>query len=446
VSSNKECKFDTGGAAHRGPPYLLLESLLRAIYIGLIVLTAATRFLIRKKVFRRTEKADLAKQLRWIAVKVGGAWAKLGQILATRHDLFEPEAIAILAELQDKMAPIPFDKINDVLLRSLPSTLLQLENIAKTPLATGSIAQIHLAESRKIGRLALKIKKPRTEKLIFLDIMIAKAMAKIVSKLPLSRQLPVVETMDLVCDAVWKQTDFSLEVSNTKRLQLCFSASPNVRFVRVYPELSSNEVIVMEYEEGLHRLDEISVPLLDHHRIIEVSLEAIYEMFFYHGLVHCDVHAGNVLYRKSGEVVFVDCGLVVTVNKNDREDFIDFFLCISLNRGDRAADLILRKALHVPKDINIAKFRNAISSLIASVSGLTAKDFSVGEFVRTLFKIQKAFGVRGSADFTWMALVLLTFEGVVRGRHPEIDFQRIAMNLVVARRARNAGDSINPVT
>jgi ubiquinone biosynthesis protein len=425
----------TWGLIRCAPPHLFFACCRRTGYICFIVLIAAIKLFIHQKVLRdRTTQSNLAAQLRWCAVKVGGAWIKLGQILATRHDLFEPEAIELLAQLQDRMPPVPFDQIKRVLLRSLPPILLQLENIAETPLATGSIAQIHFAKSTEFGPLALKVKKPGIEGLIRLDITIVRAIARVVSILPTFHRLPVIETVDIVCDAVWKQTDFCLEASNTEKLRVLFNESTNVRFAKVRGELCSSDIIAMEYEGGLRRLDDISIPLNRHRHIIEESLRAVYEMLFFHGLVHCDVHAGNILYRECGDVMFLDCGLVVAIDKDDREDFADFFMCISLNRGERAADLILRKALFVPNDVKSNQFKDATAGLINSVSGLTAKNFTVAAFVVSLFKIQRHFGVKGSAAFTWMALVLLTFEGVVRGKHPEIDFQRIAIELVLKHR------------
>ncbi len=333
------------------------------------------------------------------------------------------------------MPPVAFPQIIEILNRSASLKHADVQRVEVQPLATGSIAQIHLAQSATRGRVAIKVKKPGIERKIVLDLAIIKGVAFLFSKLPAFRHLPLREAVNDICTSVQCQTDFHLEASNTERFRSIFGNSSNVRFPKVYHELSSAEIIVMDYEEDLWRLDDIRVSIIAHRRIVETALRAIYKMIFFHGIVHCDVHAGNVCYRKSGEILFLDCGLVATISRADREDFLDFFMCIALNRGRQAAEIVLRTALCVPTDVDRAGFRNATAELINSVSGLSAGEFSVARFLISMFAIQRRFGILGTPAFTWMATVLLIFEGVVRGKHPQIDFQDIAFNTMIQHRA-----------
>jgi ubiquinone biosynthesis protein len=412
----------------------------RVCLISFIALCLAAKFFIALALQRvrpnsTSRQRILAEQIRHAAILAGGAWIKIAQILATRHDLLEPDAIAILSELQDRIPPIPFEQVRKILNGFMQSGGRDIQRIDEVPLATGSIAQIYRATSRTRGQIVIKVRKPGIEQQITLDLTIARTISLLISKIPAFKDLPIIETMDDVCRAVRLQTDFNLEAFNTNRFRSLLFESGQIRFAKIYRELSSPDVIVMDYESGLLRLDDIRVSTAAHREIVENALRAIYEMIFFHGLIHCDVHPGNLCYRESGEIFFLDCGLVTAVSATDREDFLDFFLCIALSKGRQAAEIVLRKAICLPDQLDRAGFERETADLISSVSGLSAGEFSVAAFLVSMFAIQRRFGVVGTPAFTWMALVLLIFEGFVRGKYPEMDFQDIAFNVIIQRRA-----------
>jgi len=46
--------------------------------------------------------------LRWAMTALGATFIKLGQVMSTRPDLFEPEIVAQLRRLQDRLPPFRF--------------------------------------------------------------------------------------------------------------------------------------------------------------------------------------------------------------------------------------------------------------------------------------------------------------------------------------------------
>jgi len=78
--------------------------------------------------------------------EMGPTFVKLGQLLATRVDLFDPEWIAEFGKLQDCAPPVPYADIRSQLTEDLGAPPEELfASFNPDPLAAASIAQVYLA-------------------------------------------------------------------------------------------------------------------------------------------------------------------------------------------------------------------------------------------------------------------------------------------------------------
>src|SRR5438445_781675 len=75
------------------------------------------------------------------------------------------------------------------------------------------------------------------------------------------------------------------------------------------------------------------------------AVSLLFRMVFVDGLVHCDMHAGNLFVRPDGSLVLVDFGFVCELSPADRRAFTDFFLGFATGDGRRAADVVVDTAL-----------------------------------------------------------------------------------------------------
>lgn len=98
---------------------------------------------------------------------------------------------------------------------------------------------------------------------------------------------------------VENELDFSTEVSN---LQLCrdfFEPYPSIYIPKVFPEFSSDRMVIMEYIHGIKVND---IPTLRKHGIhpsdvISLCMESFSRMIFQAGFLHVDPHPGNLMVR-----------------------------------------------------------------------------------------------------------------------------------------------------
>ena len=92
---------------------------------------------------------DFKNLARWVKFRLaleelGPTFIKLGQLLSNRPDIFPPELISELENLQDNVKPISFDEVKDVIEKELGQTLESIFfTFDQAPLAAASLAQVH---------------------------------------------------------------------------------------------------------------------------------------------------------------------------------------------------------------------------------------------------------------------------------------------------------------
>jgi predicted unusual protein kinase regulating ubiquinone biosynthesis (AarF/ABC1/UbiB family) len=104
------------------------------------------------------KKNMIGKCLRQLLILMGPFYIKLGQVLSTRSDLLGRETIKELQRLQDEVPPMPQRHLKKIIKKAYPLELANyFEEFNWTPLASASIAQVHLASTCGGERVAVKV-------------------------------------------------------------------------------------------------------------------------------------------------------------------------------------------------------------------------------------------------------------------------------------------------
>jgi ubiquinone biosynthesis protein len=367
------------------------------------------------------------------AESLGGAFLKAAQILGTRVDLLPASIIAALSRLKDNAKPIKYAEI-EPFLRSLADLEVEdrLEAIDQTPFASATIAQVHKASEFISGRfLAIKVRRPGIAQLLQADVGYIRLLAWGIAWLPWFRRLPIRDATNEVCKALVHQADFEAEAIMTRRFQRLFSNNADVRIPVTIDRICNKEVIVMDYLAGYAPIQNIRADEAAAKKAVLTGLRALYSMIFCAGLIHCDLHSGNILAKADGRIALLDFGFVAEMSPEAKRDFAEFFLSIALCDGKTAASIVRATAASVAADFEYDAFERDMESLITDTAGRRAGDFQVAAFVVRLFHIQAKHGIYGSPDFTLPILSLLTFEGLIKDIYPELDFQQEAVPFVI---------------
>ncbi|GGI57705.1 ABC1 kinase family protein [Winogradskyella haliclonae] len=180
-----------------------------------------------------------------------------------------------------------------------------------TSVNAASIGQVHLAE--KDGKkFAVKIQYPGVAESIASDLALVK---------PIAIKMFNIKGKDSdkyfkeVENKLTEETNYILEVAQSKAVVNACKHIPNLEFPEYYEELSSERIITMDYMKGEHLSEFVA-----HNKDQNVSNklgQALWDfyMFQIHNLrkVHADPHPGNFLVSKEGKLIALDFGCMKAI-------------------------------------------------------------------------------------------------------------------------------------
>ena len=174
-----------------------------------------------------------------------------------------------------------------------------------------SIGQVHKAE--KDGQeLAVKIQYPGVAESIKSDLALLKPF---VIRMFNMKGKTSDEYFFEVQDKLLEETDYFLEIKQSQEIAQACKNIPNLKFPTYYPDLSSKQIITMDWMKGIH-LSEFTDTNTDQEKANKIG-QALWDfyMFQIHNLkkVHADPHPGNFLISKEGDLIALDFGCMKTI-------------------------------------------------------------------------------------------------------------------------------------
>ena len=170
-----------GGERPETEPHLAA----RGTRIGVVMAKHGVRALFGRDAEGATGRRKQAKHLRAALEELGPTFAKLGQVLSTRPDLLPPEFIDELATLQDNVPPLTEEQVVRVMEQELEVPWEDVfESIDPTPMAAGTIAEVHRATLTDGERVVVKVQRPTAREEIEQDLALLEVFAKKVSDRP----------------------------------------------------------------------------------------------------------------------------------------------------------------------------------------------------------------------------------------------------------------------
>lgn len=251
---------------------------------------------------KTSTKKETGRWLRKTLETSGPMYIKIGQFIGNRPDLFGKDISEEVAKLQNQATSITFK----------PEKPKGIYSMDHEPVASASIAQVHKGVLKDGRLVALKIKRPGV------DEQLTKELDDIRVAFDLSKMFNSEFTLlqDWFSDfekTVIDELDFSKEIDNIQFFCDMYRDNTNIRVPRVIRELSGSNYIVMEYLP--------SMPIKTCKNPASVSdalMNTFVEQILYNGVIHGDLHAGNLGVSKTTEdlserIVMYDFGNVIRI-------------------------------------------------------------------------------------------------------------------------------------
>ena len=295
----------------------------------------------------------------------------------------------------------------------LPNELYDSFN--STSVNAASIGQVHIAE--KDGKkLAVKIQYPGVAQSIASDLALVK---------PIAMKMFNIKGKDSdkyfkeVEGKLIEETDYILELEQSKEIAEACEHIPNLLFPKYYEELSSDRIITMDYMEGEH-LSEFTAYNTDQEKANQLG-QALWDFYMYQihilNKVHADPHPGNFLVSKKGQLIALDFGCMKTIP----DDFyVPYFqLAVPENISDKEFFIsklyeleILRKDDSKEEAEFFAEMFHELLSLFTQPFHAETFDFSDADFFGKITELgqryskstelRKMNGNRGSKHFIYI--------------------------------------------
>lgn len=377
-------------------------------------------------------------RLRLALQELGPVWIKLGQMLATRRDLFAPELADQLALLQDNVEPFDGNVARKIIEQALGAPLeTWFDDFNETALASASIAQVHTAKFNQNQPLAgkdvvLKVIRPGIEPVIKADLSLMYKIAQLIPKLSNDgKRLRAVEVVREYEKTILDELDLRKEMHNAIRLRANFENSEMLYVPEMYQDFCHKNVIVMERIYGIpvSNIAELKANGTDMKLLAERGVQVFFTQVFRDSFFHADMHAGNIFvnpnHPENPQYIGIDCGIVSTLNHNDKrylaENFVAFF-----NRDYRRVALMHVESGWTPPDTDIDKFEQAFREVCEPIFAKPLSEISFGQVLLNLFNVARDFNMEVQPQLVLLQKTLLYIEGLGRQVYPQLDLWQTA--------------------
>ncbi|RZP84060.1 ubiquinone biosynthesis regulatory protein kinase UbiB [Vibrio vulnificus] len=392
---------------------------------------------MRKSLFwlknQHPEKA-LGDRLRLALQELGPVWIKFGQMLSTRRDLFPPHIADPLALLQDQVSPFDGALAKAQMEQALGGPLeTWFSDFDLVPLASASIAQVHTAKLKTTNQeVVLKVIRPDIRPIIDADLKLMRRMARIVAKaMPEARRLKPIEVVREYEKTLLDELDLRREAANAIQLRRNFTDSEELYVPEVYPDFSNETVMVSERIYGIQVSDIAGLKAngTNMKLLAERGVSVFFTQVFRDSFFHADMHPGNVFvnpeHPENPQWIGLDCGIVGTLNSEDKRYLAENFLAFFNRDYRRVAELHVDSGW-VPADTNIDEFEFAIRIVCEPIFAKPLCEISFGHVLLNLFNTARRFNMEVQPQLVLLQKTLLYVEGLGRQLYPQLDLWETA--------------------
>jgi len=267
-----------------------------------------------------------ARRIRDAIVRAGGLFIKVGQLISILSNFLPPEFRKELEGLQDRLPPHPFDEIvarlRVELGRAPEEVFAELDPV---PVATASLAQVHVARLPDGRKVAVKVQHESIEEIARTDLVAVRRIIALVQWVTGLRGLEAYHPE--ISQMIAEELDFSREAVNLETIARQFAGDNSVRCPTVIADLCTRRLLVTTFMEGTKVTDFAGLAArgFDRRTVAERVVTAYCRMIFVNGVYHADPHPGNIFVANDGGIVFVDFGAVGVLAAHMRAGIPEFF-------------------------------------------------------------------------------------------------------------------------
>ena len=404
---------------------------------------------------------------------LGPTFVKLGQLLATRVDLFEPEWIAEFSRLQDSAHTATYEGIHQQLTEDLGAAPeMVFAAFDPEPLAAASMAQVYRARLEDGTEVVVKVRRPGIRLTVEADLRWMARLAELAeSESPELRAFQPREVVRQFTQSLRRELDFASECRNAERVAQNFATytgfngdsvpkakvvgapaqgaappapqEPIIVIPRVFWQWTSERVCVQEFIAGIsgRQLERVDQAGLDRQVLARRGAQAVLKMIVEDGFFHADPHPGNVFYLPGNRIAFIDFGMVGRLSEARRDQLMRLLLGLVQHEPQRVADVMIEWTGDGATDEDGLTLE--IQAFVQQYHGVALKQLRLGAMLTDLVTILRQHQLRLPPDLSLLIKAFVSLEGMGHELDPDFNMAAEAMPLLQKTlRARYAPNAV----
>ncbi|KAF8274131.1 ABC1-domain-containing protein [Lactarius quietus] len=351
-----------------------------------------------------------------------------------------------------------------------------------------ALAPVIIPESKPsvpTAAVAVKILHPQVTKLIERDLIIMSFFAHVITLFPGMQWISLPEEVEVFGRMMYEQLDLRKEADNLVTFEQNFmTRKAPVTFPRPLCIWSTRDILLFLKNGGGPYDDQLA----------ELGLDAFLNMLLLDNFVHSDLHPGNIMVKFSRsttslvlktlwtslfpgdtdglandptslesdvvvsdlislssspvawmeklqslhhdgylpELVFIDAGLITTLNVKNRQNFLDLFRAVAEFDGYRTGQLMVERCRTPHLAVDTETFALKMQHIVLNVKRKTFSlaQIKISDILRDVLKAVRQHHVKMEGDFVNTVISILLLEGIGRQLDPNLDLFKSALPIL----------------
>jgi predicted unusual protein kinase regulating ubiquinone biosynthesis (AarF/ABC1/UbiB family) len=253
-----------------------------------------------------------------------GSALKMAQMMSMEKNIMPKAFVEKFSLSQFSVPPLSAPLVLKTFKKSFGKFPDQLfDSFNSDAINAASIGQVH--QATKDGKtLAVKIQYPGVASSVQSDLAIVKPIAMKMFNIKGEHSERYFQEVE---DKLLEETDYILELAQSQEVVEKCAHIPHMKFPKYYPELSSKQIITMDWMTGIH-LSEFTKINTDQEAANRLG-QALWDFYMYqmHILkkVHADPHPGNFLVSEEKELIALDFGCMKEIPDEFYAPYFELF-------------------------------------------------------------------------------------------------------------------------
>lgn len=382
-----------------------------------------------------------AERVRQALQELGPTFVKLGQVLATRVDLFAPDWIAEFEKLQDQAPPADAAAVRAQLSEDLGAPPEQVfAAFEAEPMAAGSIAQVHRAVLADGTPVAVKVRRPGIGAIVEADLSLLARLARLAeARLPDIARFRPREVVRQFSHTMRAELDLAVECHNAERVAQSFQDNAAIVVPQVFWDWTGERVNVQEFIDGVPSRDLAAVDAagLDRALLARRGAQAMLKMVLQDGFFHADPHPGNLFYLPGDRIAFIDFGMTGRLSSGRRDELVTLLGGLVGRDAESVVDVLREWASPLPVEADT--LTADIDAFIDRYHGMPLSALRAGAMLADLTQLLREQRLALPPDLALVLKVCAALESTGRELDPDFDMVGVAEPLLRAAVAERRG-------